>query len=188
MTNELVTPKKYEEHAYVLDFMPHGKSILIKGREGSIIQAIGKEWLTLLEVLALNNTSFEIGEPICIAKEGRTKVISVLGRIRYEDLTNDAKNDIPGVIEKIVLDNEKKYVIYFNELQPVTPRLHALELIPGIGKTFMMQILQEREKRSFESFEDLQKRVGLRDPAKSIAKRIIEEITGELRINLFIKK
>ena len=96
MTNELVTPKKYEEHAYVLDFMPHGKSILIKGRDGSIIQAIGKEWLTLLEVLALNNTSFEIGESICIAKEGRTKVISVLGRIRYEDLTNDAKNDVLG--------------------------------------------------------------------------------------------
>jgi len=55
MTNELVPQKKYEEYAYVLDFMPHGKSILIKGREGSIIQAIGKEWLTLLEILALNN-------------------------------------------------------------------------------------------------------------------------------------
>jgi len=30
--------------------------------------------------------------------------------------------------------------------------------------------------------------VGLRDPAKLIAKRIIDEITGEARMNLFVRK
>ncbi len=77
---------------------------------------------------------------------------------------------------------------YFNELQPLTPRLHGLELIPGIGKTFMKTIVALREKQPFTSFEDIQKRVGLREPAKLVAKRITEEISGDSRINIFVKK
>ncbi|MGQ9469520.1 MAG: DUF655 domain-containing protein [Nitrososphaerales archaeon] len=188
MLSKISPPRRYEEYAYVLEFIPYGKSLSVKEREGPIVQAIGEEWLTLLEILAMNRVSFEVGERVCIAREGRTKVISVLGRLEYKDLTNDAKNELPIVCEKIVKNNEKKYVAYFNELQPVTPRLHALELIPGIGKTLMRQILDEREKKPFESFDEIQKRVGLRDPAKLIAKRLVEEITGEPRIAIFVKK
>jgi putative nucleotide binding protein len=61
-------------------------------------------------------------------------------------------------------------------------------LIPGIGKTYMMTIIKEREKKKFESFVDIQNRVGLRDLAKLIAKRIIDEISGEARMNLFVRK
>ena len=185
---EFAPPKRYEEYAYVLHFAAHVKSTVIRGREGPIIQALGEERLTLLEILAINNTSFEVGERVCIGKEGRSKVISVLGKLAYEELSNDAKNDLPTVAERIVLANENKYITYINELQPITPRLHALELIPGIGKTFMRQLLNEREKRLFNSFEDIQNRVGLREPGKLIAKRIVEEISGGSRINLFVKK
>ena len=52
----------------------------------------------------------------------------------------------------------------------------------------MMTIIKERDKKRFESFEDIQNRVGLRDPAKLISKRIIDEIAGEARMNLFVRK
>ena len=84
--------------------------------------------------------------------------------------------------------NEGKFVTYFNELQPLTPRLHGLELIPGVGKTFMRLIVQNREKKQFTSFEDIQERVGLREPTKLVAKRIVEELSGGSRINIFVKK
>ncbi|MGQ9718240.1 MAG: DUF655 domain-containing protein [Nitrososphaerales archaeon] len=180
--------RRYEEYAYVLDFIPHGKSLTVREREGPLVQAMGEEWLTLLEILAMNRMTFEVGERICIAREGRTKVVSVLGKLEYKDLTNEAKNELPVVCEKMVRENERKYVAYFNELQPVTPRLHALELIPGIGKTFMRQILDGREKKPFESFDDIQSRIGFRDPAKQIAKRLIDEISGSARITIFVRK
>ena len=91
-------------------------------------------------------------------------------------------------MEKIVVANEKRFVEYINMSQPITPRIHALELIPGIGKTYMMTIIKERDKKKFENFADLQARVGLRDPAKLVAKRIIEEIMGQARMNLFVRK
>ncbi len=180
--------KKYEEFARVLDFLPRGQSEVIKGREGPMVEAIGEERLTLLELLAMENQSFDLGERVKIGKEGREKVVSVLGKLAYEELTPEAKASLPAVVENIVKGDEMKYVAYFNELQPLTPRLHGLELIPGIGKTFMKEIVEIRVKQPFTSFSDIQERVGLRDPAKMIAKRIVEELAGESHISLFVKK
>ena len=184
----LSAEKKYEEYAYVLDFSPRGKSVVIKGREGPIVQAIGEERLTLLELLAVENQDFEPGERVRIGKEGREKIVSVLGKLSFEELTPESKSSLLSVVERIVKSNESKYVAYFNELQPLTPRLHGLELIPGIGKTFMKQIVDGRERQPFKSFEEIQQRVGLREPAKLLARRIVEELSGGSRINLFIRK
>ena len=180
--------KKYEELAYVLDFTPRGKSVAIKGREGPMVQAIGEDRLTLLELLAMEDQDLEIGEKVKIGKEGREKIVSVLGKLAYEELSQEAKASLPNVVEGLVKENEAKYVAYFNDLQPLTPRLHGLELIPGIGKTFMKEIVEMREKEPFADFEDVQKRVGLREPAKMIAKRIIEELAGDSRVSIFVKK
>jgi putative nucleotide binding protein len=180
--------RKYEEYAYVLDYTQRGKSTTVRGREGLIIQGIGEEHLTLLELLGIQNMNFEVGERVYIGREGRDKVMSVLGRLEYNDISQSAKNDLPTIVERIVLHNERRFVDYINNAQPVTPRIHALELIPGIGKTYMLNIIKQREKKRFESFEDLQSRVGLREPAKLIVKRIVDEIAGQARMNLFVRK
>ena len=179
--------KKYEEFAYVLDYIAHGKSAIIREREGPLVQALGEERLTLLEMLAVKDAEFEPGERIAIGKENRDKIVSVLGKLNFSELTTEARNELQPVVEKMILGNQQRYVWYFNELQPLTPRLHALELIPGIGKTFMKQIVNEREKKPFVSFEDLESRTGIRDPAKLLAKRIIEELSGGSRINIFVR-
>lgn len=181
-------PRRYEEYAYVLDFVERGKSQTVRGREGIILTALGEDRLTLLEILGVENSTFEVGERIYIGKEGRTKVQSVLGKLDYEKISQTAQTEIAGVVQKIITQNEGRFMDYLNNAQPLTPRIHALELIPGIGKTYLSVMLEEREKKKFESFDDLQTRVGLKDPIKHIAKRILEEITGEARMNLFVKK
>jgi putative nucleotide binding protein len=180
--------RRYEEYAYVLDFTQRAKSTTVRGREGMIIQAIGEERLTLLELLGSQNMSIDVAERVYIGREGRDKVMSVLGRLEYNSISQSAKNELPSIIEKIVIANQKRFIDYINAAQPITPRIHALELIPGIGKTYMMTIIRERDKKKFESFAEIQQRVGLRDPAKLIARRIIDEITGEARMNLFVRK
>lgn len=181
-------PRKYEEYAYVLDFNPRGKSTTVRGREGIIVTAIGEDRLTLLEVLGTPNSSFDVGERIYIGKEGRTKVLSVLGKMEYEKISSSAQTELPSVVEKIVTENESKFVEYLNNARPLTPRIHALELIPGIGKTYMKTMLEERDKKKFDSYTDLQERVGFKEPVKHIAQRIMDEITGESRMNLFVKR
>lgn len=177
---------KFEEYAYVLDFTLRGKSHTIRGREGIIVQAIGENRLTLLELLGIQNANFDIGERVYIGKEGRNKIISVLGKLQYDSISQSAKNELPPIVEKIVLANEGRFVTYINTAQPITPRIHSLELIPGIGKTYMMSIINDREKKGFTSFSDIQSRIGLKDIHKLIAKRIVEEITNETRMTLFV--
>jgi len=180
--------RKYEEHAYVLDFNTRGKSSTVRGRDGIIVTAIGEDRLTLLEILGVPNSTFEIGEKIYIGKEGRTKVLSVLGKMQFNKISASAQSELLTVANKIVAENEQRFVDYLNNAQPLTPRIHALELIPGIGKTYMKVMLEEREKKKFESFADLQDRVGFKEPIKQISKRIMEEISGESRMNLFVKR
>jgi len=180
--------RKYEEYAYVLDSKSRSKSTTVRGRTGIIVIAIGEERLTLLEILGIENSTFDVGERIYIGKEGRTKVQSVLGKMDYVKISDSAKDEIPTVVESIVTKNEAKFVNYINNAQPLTPRIHALELIPGIGKTYLNAIIKEREKGPFESFNDIEKRVGLKDPIKHLSQRVIEEISGEARMNLFVKR
>ncbi|WP_420546007.1 DUF655 domain-containing protein [Nitrosopumilus sp.] len=181
-------PRKYEEYAYVLDFNPRGKSSTVRGREGIIVTAIGEDRLTILEILGIPNSAFEVGERIYIGKEGRTKVLSVLGKMNYDDVSSSAQSELYAVVENIVTNNESKFVEYLNNARPLTPRIHALELIPGIGKTYMKTMLEERDKKKFESYQDLQERVGFKEPVKHISERIMDEITGESRMNLFVKR
>ena len=180
--------RKYEEYAYVLDYKSRAKSTTVRGRTGVIVIALGEERLTLLEILGIENSTFDIGERIYIGKEGRTKVQSVLGKMDYDKTPEPIKNEIPKVVESIVTTNEKKFVDYINNAQPLTPRVHALELIPGIGKTYMNVIIKERENEKFQSYHDIEERAGLKEPIKHLTERIVEEISGDVRMNLFVKR
>ena len=93
---ERTQPRKYEEYAYVLDFVMRGKSATVRGRDGIIVTALGEERLTILELLGLPNSTFEIGEKVYIGKEGRTKILSVLGRLEYSEISSEAKSELPG--------------------------------------------------------------------------------------------
>ena len=180
--------RKYEEYAYVLDVSTRSRSSTVRGREGIIVTSVGEDRLTLLEILAMPHTTFEIGEKIHIGKEGRIKVLSVLGKMPYARISQSAQNELESVVEIIVTANEKRFVEYLNNAQPLTPRIHALELIPGIGKTYMKTMIEERDRQKFKSYADLQERVGFKEPIKHITQRIMDEITGQNRLNLFVKK
>ncbi|MGC8555938.1 MAG: DUF655 domain-containing protein [Conexivisphaera sp.] len=181
-------PKKYEEYAYVLDVEVRGRSRTVRGKEGVIIQSIGEDYLTFLELQGAEGVLYTIGERLYIGKEQRDKVVSVLGRLSYGDLTPTAKSVLPDVVERIVEAKEQRFVEFFNTSQPLTPRMHALELIPGIGKAMLRKILEERERAPFVSYRDVEQRVGLKDLKKQLARRILEELEGGTQTYLFVKR
>ena len=181
-------PRKYEEYAYVLDYDSKGRSKTVRGREGIIITALGEERLTLLEILGSESSIFEIGEKVYIGKEGRTKVESVLGKLEYDNISSTAQNEVRSVVESIVTNNDKRFVDYVNNARPLTPRKHSLELIPGIGKTYLKLILEQISRNKFSDYKDMEERAGLKDPVNHITKRIMEEITGETLFHLFVKR
>ena len=91
------------------------------------------------------------------------------------------------MISELVKTQEKRFVDFFNNSQPVTPRMHSLELLPGIGKKSMWQIVNMRERKTFTSYKDIQERTGLSDIPKIVSKRIIEELSTESKYRLFTR-
>jgi putative nucleotide binding protein len=51
----------------------------------------------------------------------------------------------------------------------------------------MWQVINEREKRPFESYEDLQRRTELPNPVKLVTKRVLEELSGDSKYRLFTR-
>lgn len=179
---------RYEEHALVLDVRTRGRSATVRGRDGTMVTGLGDERFSLLEILAAPGASFKIGERVCVGREGRAKVEAVLGRIPYAKISPAAKAELRGAVESVVKSKEARFVEYVNTAGQLTHRVHALEMIPGVGRMHARAIVEERERAKFSSYQDLEKRADFADPAVQIAQRIMEEITGEARTCLFAKR
>jgi len=178
----------YEEYAYVLDYLLHGKpGSRPRYRRGAIVQMVGETYFTLLEASVRRGVVLKTYDRIYVGKNLRKEITYILGRIGYDELTSNAKMELANVVERIIQNREESFVNFFNTAQPVTPRMHALELIPGIGKKYMWQIVNEREKRPFTSFKDLQERVNIPNPARLLAKRVVEELMGKSKYRLFTR-
>lgn len=180
--------KRYEEYAYVLDYLPHGRpSARPTYRAGALVQLVGEEFFTLLEATLREGLFLKPYDRVYVGKESRQEITYIIGRIGYEELTAAARMELPMAVEKIVVNRETWFINFFNTAQAITPRMHALELIPGIGKKYMWQIINERDRAPFKNFDDLQQRANIPSPAKLITKRILEELSGESKYRLFTR-
>lgn len=169
----------YETYGYVLDYLKEG--YLEDDRPSylkePIVQIAGESRFTLLEATPKPKTELEVYERVFVGKADREKIGFIKRRIAYEDLTSAAKVELPYVVDKIVGVRQEDFVDWFNRAPPLTTRMHSLELIPGIGKKIMWEILGERKKKPFDSFEDIANRIHLvPDPKKAIIKKVLSEI------------
>lgn len=173
-----------EEHATIIEYLPNGYPLEMKMMP--VAQAIGKSNFTLLELVPRRGISLDIGEDVYIGEGKRDKVYYILGRLKREKLTESAKNQLLEVVSERVKEQEEKFVKFFNESPAINKRLHQIELLPGIGKKHMHEILKQREEKLFEGFSEMKERVqNLPDPEKAVEKRIFQELTNMERYNLF---
>jgi len=177
-----------EEIAIVLDFLPYGYPLdkSPAHKKDPIVQAIGKNRFALLELIPKKEVFVQPYEEVYIGEGKRDKVHHIAGRLDPDKLTPTARSEVEYVVKEAVNKDEQRFIAFFNKAQPLTMRMHQLELLPGVGKKHMWEILEARDGKPFESFADLQARVKLLpDPKKAIIKRIIAEVMGLEKHRLF---
>ncbi len=167
-----------DDYCVVLDFLPKGHAGW--KRPEPIAQCLGEKYFALLEIVPREGVVLKNGDKVYIGDGERKEVERIKRRISEKELTTFARNELPFIVEKIVKDNEARFVSFVNTAQPVSTRVHQLELLPGIGKKHMWDIIGERKKGPFKSFEDLKTRVKLLpEPVGMFQKRILQEIGNE---------
>jgi putative nucleotide binding protein len=181
--------EKKEEVTIVLDFLPNGypfdqRPMYMKT---PIAQALGKQRFVLLELVPKKGIHLQPYEEVYIGEGKRDKIHHIMGRLTPDKLTQTAKAELELVIKDIVEKEQKRFVDFFNKAQPLSTRMHQLELLPGLGKKHMWEILDARKEKPFENFKDIKKRVKLMpDPEKAIIRRILKEISGDEKHRIFV--
>lgn len=187
MTLNQSLPIVREERAIVLDYLEHGYPFEEGSMKTAIVQALGIEHLTVLELIPKKGVQLQPHQEVYIGEGKRDEIHHIKGRIPASKLTATAKNELQHVVEDVVNKDEKKFVEFFNKAQPLTMRMHQLELLPGFGKKHMWEVLEARKEKPFENFDDLKKRVKLLpDPKVVVIKRIMMELEKDEKYKIYV--
>ena len=183
--------RKYEEYAWTLAYLPEGSPTDPNpfGQREPVIQAVGEIWFTLLELTPKRGMEVDPLVRIGIGKDNRTIVNRIKRRISFNDLSPTSEAVLEDCINEIVKNQEFRFVNSFNKASLVTSRMHAFKLLPGIGTTHLENLLAERNKINFTSFEDIATRTKVSDPKKLIVARILRELSNpDEKYRLFTRK
>ncbi|MEK6950474.1 MAG: DUF655 domain-containing protein [Nanoarchaeota archaeon] len=176
-----------EERALVLDYLEHGYPFDTATLKRPIVQVLGLSHLTLLELIPKKGVPLQAYQEVYIGEGRREEIHHIKGRIPFEKLTATAKNELPHALEQVIGNDEKRFIDFFNKAQPLTMRMHQLELLPGMGKKHMWEVLEARKAKPFDNFEDLKVRVKLLpDPKTIVVRRIMAEIEGKEKYKVFV--
>ncbi|HIH04803.1 TPA: DUF655 domain-containing protein [Candidatus Woesearchaeota archaeon] len=178
-----------EEWVVVLDFLQNGypfdeRPMYMKT---PIAQAIGKNHFVLLELVPKKGVHLQPYKEVYIGEGKRDEIHHIVGKLPVGKLTSTAKSELEFVIKDLVKKQEARFVDWFNKSQPLSTRMHQLELLPGLGKKHMWQIVEARDEKPFGSFKDMRDRVKLMpDPEKLIVRRVLSELEGKEKHNIFL--
>ncbi len=186
--DERPTPEQDGVPAVVLDVLPHGRTEDDRPQyqKNPLVYALGTEHFQLFEGIVSDSGDVSIGDQIDV---GNATFVERTNRIEYGDLPSGAQSELEYVIEDLVAADASRFVDFYNDAQPITLRLHQLDLLPGIGEKLRNSILDERDRRPFQSFADLEERVsGLHNAEDVIVERLLEELREtELKYRIFAR-
>ena len=172
--------------AAVLDVLPRGRSDddRPQHRKEPLAYALDVDEFYIYELTLEDTDDISFGDRIDLTEFGRVTEMA------FDELPPGARQELEYAVEEIVEANERRFVDFYNEAQPITLRLHQLNLLSGIGKKLRNSILDERKRQPFESFEDLEDRVsGLHNPKEVLVDRILEELRDDdLKYRTFVRR
>jgi len=181
--------KKFRE-IVILDLLLHGhpEEDRPSWSKTPIAQVLTFPDFVLYEVKMNRNSDIKVQEQKTYEEFlNENKLGDVVKKIDFSDLTSTSKALIQPILEKEVLKFEEEFINFFNNSTSITPRMHALKLLPGIGQKHMWEILEARDRQKFVTFQDISDRTSISSPAKLIAQRVIKELQRDVKYYLFSK-
>lgn len=177
--------------AIVLDVLAHGRSDddRPRYRREPVAYVLGVDDFQLYELAFDDAPPYSIGERVPLDPDDADVAPARHNRVDFEGLSQGARSEVDYAVEEVVDEDEARFVTFFNESQPISLRLHQLNLLPGIGDKLRDDILDERKRAPFESVEELEERIsGLHGPREIVVERVMEELRDDdVKYRLFVR-
>lgn len=176
---------------YLLDILQHGGVDQAHHAWDPIAQILVLPDFELYEVTLnknkISDLSLEEKYAFDIGKEAL--FIKVNKKLDQGDITPASEKSIPQVIRNYVVSHEERFINFLNKVGPITIKRHYLEVLPGVGKKLMHEILDQRNNSPFQNYEEVHSRVPGFRPVEVFTKRIIEELEiSDLKHRLFVRR
>jgi len=140
----------------------------VQFKQTPVIQCIGVSNFSLLEIYSDETPKLQ---------EVINTEDKVVKRIAYDKLTTIAKKELEKAVETIVINNQERFVNFFNNAKPINARRHQLDLLPMIGKKHRMALMEYIEKNgAIKELSELKNIELFPDPIKVIVNRVLTEI------------
>jgi putative nucleotide binding protein len=180
-----------ERRAVVLDHLPNGRPDDDRPQyeRPAFAYAVGEDDFRLFELELADDADVGIGDRLVIRPAEARTAVDRFREVAYDDLSNAARSELEYVVEEIVDRDEERFVEFYADSDPLSLRLHQLDLLPGVGDTIRNNVLDARKRGRFESFEDVADRVsGLHDPRETVVERVLTELRDDdLKYRLFVR-
>jgi len=106
----------------------------------------------------------------------RDVVQDVLGFARIRDLSNASLQEMPIVIQQIIEDSPDVFIQqFFNRAGNLSLKMHAFELLPGVGNKKAVEMVASRGRVGWENFAQLDEDCNIKS-SELLAKRFVSEI------------
>ena len=106
----------------------------------------------------------------------RDVVQDILGFARIRDLSNKASVELPVVIQQMIEDEPDVFIQqFFNRAGNLSLKMHAFELLPGVGNKKAMDMVANRGRVGWDSFSQLDADCNI-NSAELLSKRFVSEI------------
>ena len=152
-------PLDGETHARVLDHQSSG-----------LIQAITEKGMHLIRMRAsVDGASHAAGTLIELG------TVNVLGTVRHRDLSAFAQSCLHEVVKSILSDNPDVCLSFYNRAGNLTLKMHAFQLLEGIGKSKALSMVEIRGRVGWETIASLDEACQI-DAADLLANRLCQEI------------
>lgn len=175
-----------DRRVVVLDLLPNGRADDDRppNRKSPLAYCLRETDFSLVELTLAGETDIGFSDRVRPDHEG----VERFRTVTFEDVSSAARSELEYAVEDLIDREETRFVDFYNDAQPISLRLHQLNLLPGIGKKLRNSILDERKRTPFESFDDLEERVaGLHRPKEILVERILEELRDEdLKYRIFV--
>jgi len=146
---------------------------------GGAIVVVTEPGLHIIRLRSKQNAELQpTGARVYMGKDpAKSEVVQeILGFARIKDLSNRASAELPVVIQQIINDTPEVFIQdFFNRAGNLSLKMHAFELLSGVGNKKAMEMVQKRGRAGWDNFATLDDDCAI-NASELLAKRFVSEI------------
>jgi putative nucleotide binding protein len=162
------SPFSGETHIRILD-MSERRPV------GFEVHALTEPSLYLVRAKVLDREDIDNGSRVPI----EDNKLGPLSLLRYRDLSTNGEDLILDELIGAIKDNSELHLGFYNRANNISLKVHAFQLLPGVGKSKAQKMVQSRGMAGWMEFSEVDEACEI-DSVKLLAERYLIEIEDPL--------